>query len=262
MKHSEFEELVSIMRRLRSENGCPWDRAQSHQTLRQYLLEETYEVLEALDDQDQEELKIELGDLLLQIVFHAQIADENDEFDIWDVVQGINEKLIRRHPHVFGEMKLATPEAVRENWEKIKMKEGKKSVIDGVPRELSGLLRAFRLQKKAAQVGFDWDDVSQVWQKLNEEEEELKEAIETRNPARIEEEFGDLLFSLVNLSRFIKVNPEDALRQTINKFIRRFKLIEAKLNEIGKTPEDCTLAEMDRIWDKVKAEEKIHPQES
>jgi MazG family protein len=256
LKLNEFEELVAIMKKLRGENGCPWDRAQSHQTLRQYLLEETYEVLEALDDQNQTELKNELGDLLLQIVFHAQIADENQDFNIQDVVRGINEKLIRRHPHVFGDMTLTTPEAVRETWEKIKMKEGKKSVIDGVPRELSGLLRAFRIQKKAAQVGFDWNDVSQVWQKVKEEEAELKAAIETRDPAQIEEEFGDLIFSLVNLSRFIKVNPEDALRRTIQKFIRRFQAIEAELKEIGKTPADCTLAEMDRIWDKIKAKEK------
>lgn len=256
MASNAFDELVEIMQRLRGENGCPWDRAQSHQSLRQYLLEEAYEVLEALDNQDLTELKIELGDLLLQIVFHAQIAAEHQDFNVWDVVRGINEKLIRRHPHIFGEMHLTTPEAVLETWEKIKMKEGKKSVIDGVPRELSGLLRAFRIQKKAAQVGFDWPDISPVWDKVKEEEAELKAAVASQDAAQVEEEFGDLLFSLVNLARFLKVNPEDALRSTTNKFIRRFQAIEAELKTQGKTPADCSLAELDQIWDAIKAREK------
>jgi len=255
LKTSEFERLVTLMAQLRGENGCPWDREQTHQSLRQYLLEETYEVLEALDENDYEELKCELGDLLLQIVFHARIAEERGDFDIWDVARCINEKLIRRHPHVFGDLALNSSEEVVVNWEKIKMKEGKTSVIDGVPKALSSLLRAFRIQKKAAQVGFDWTEVAEVWQKIREEEKELTEAIQENNPLKIQEEFGDLLFSLVNLARFIKVNPEDALRNTINKFIYRFQLIEKKLSEQGKSMEACTLQEMDQIWDSIKYQE-------
>lgn len=252
----EFDRLVEIMQKLRSKDGCPWDQKQTHHSLRQYLLEESYEVLEALDDEDFEELKKELGDLLLQIVFHAQIANERGDFNIWDVVRGINEKLIRRHPHVFGDTSVNSAEEVVVNWEKIKMAEGKKSVIDGVPKELSGLLRAHRIQKKAAQVGFDWDDVREVWKKVKEEEDELREALAANDADKIENEFGDLLFSLVNLSRFIKVNPEDALRKTINKFIRRFQIIEKKLADVGKAPQDCTLEEMDLIWE---ASKSHHP---
>jgi MazG family protein len=252
---SEFGTLIDIMARLRGENGCPWDRTQTHESLKQYLLEETYEVLEALDENDIDSLKSELGDLLLQIVFHAQLAEERQDFTIWDVIQKINEKLIRRHPHVFGNVKADTPEMVLVNWEKIKLQEGKKSVIDGVPRELSGLLRAYRIQKKAAQVGFDWENIQQVWDKVKEEERELQEALADNDSQKILEEFGDLLFSWINLARFIKVNPEDALRYTTNKFIKRFKLIEQELAKHGKTPEDSTLEEMDLLWNEIKKNE-------
>ncbi len=252
---SEFETLINIMARLRGANGCPWDRAQTHDSLKQYLLEETYEVLETLDDNDIDSLKSELGDLLLQIVFHAQLAAERQDFTIRDVIQKINEKLIRRHPHVFGDEEADTPEKVLVNWEKIKLKEGKKSVIDGVPRELPGLLRAYRIQKKAAQVGFDWENIQQVWDKVKEEEGELHEALANDDKEKIQEEFGDLLFSWVNLARFIKVNPEDALRYTTNKFIKRFKLIEQELARQGKTPEESNLDEMDHIWNEIKKNE-------
>lgn len=255
MDANKFDQLVSIMKTLRDKNGCPWDREQTHDSMRQYLLEETYEVLEALDERNYLELKNELGDLLLQIVFHARIAEDRGDFNIEDVVSGINEKLVRRHPHVFGEEKIQTSKGVLRNWEKIKLKEGRKSVIDGVPKALSSLLRAFRIQKKAAHVGFDWPEVSEVWQKIREEERELEDAISQNNPEKIQEEFGDLLFSYVNLARFIDVNPEDALRSTIKKFIRRFHLMEERLGEQGKTAAESTLAEMDEVWDAIKKAE-------
>ena len=253
---TEFQRLVEIMKKLRSEDGCPWDKKQDHASMRQYLLEEAFEVLEALDNEDDKELCLELGDLLLQVVFHAQIASETGRFDIWDVANGINEKLIRRHPHIFGDITVANADEVLVNWEKIKMQEGKKSVIDGVPKALPALLRAFRIQKKASHIGFDWNKIEPVWEKVNEEQAELKQAVREADPAKIEEEFGDVLFSLVNLSRFLKVNPEDALRGTTNKFIRRFQLIEKTLADQNKTPEDCSLQEMDAIWDAEKADEK------
>ncbi|MCK5740345.1 nucleoside triphosphate pyrophosphohydrolase [bacterium] len=256
MADTEFQRLVKIMEQLRGPNGCPWDKKQDHASMRQYLIEEAFEVLEALDDGDDKELCLELGDLLLQVVFHAQMASETGRFDIWDVANGINEKLIRRHPHIFGDVTVTSAEEVVVNWEKIKMLEGKKSVVDGVPLALPALLRAFRVQKKASKIGFDWDEIEPVWEKVKEEEAELLEAVRQADPAKIEEEFGDLLFSLVNVSRFLKVNPEDALRATTNKFIRRFQFIEKTLAEQNKSPEDCSLEEMDAIWDVVKATEK------
>ena len=255
MAGKEFEELASIMNRLRQPDGCPWDRAQTHKSLRQYLLEETYEVLEALDNEDFPALKEELGDLLLQVIFHSQLAKEEGYFTIEDVVQGISDKLIRRHPNVFGDVVINTAEEQTKNWELLKKKEGRSSAIEGVPKELSALLRAWRIQQKAAQVGFDWDTISDVWAKVDEECAELKEAVETANTDKIEDEFGDVLFALVNLSRFLKINPEDALRRTIQKFSTRFQKVEKELKSRGKSPEESTLKEMDAIWNSIKKEE-------
>ena len=251
----KFEELIEIMAKLRAKDGCPWDKKQTHQTLRQYLLEETYEVLESIDQNDLPALKEELGDLLLQVVFHAQIANETNQFDINDVVESIRKKLINRHPNVFGNVVIKTAEEQTVNWEKLKKKEGRTSIIEGVPKELPALLKAHRIQAKASTVGFDWTEIESVWEKVHEELNELKDATSQKNQKNIEEEFGDLLFSLVNLSRFLKVNPEDSLRLTINKFSNRFKKVENELKNRGKSPHDSTLAEMDEIWDQVKKED-------
>ena len=251
-----FEELVAIMARLRAEDGCPWDREQTHKSLRQHLLEEAYEVIEAIDLDDYEHLKSELGDLLLQVVFHAQMASEENRFAIGDVIESINEKLIRRHPHVFGDEKIETAAEQVVAWEKSKLtKEGKKSAIDGVPKQLPALLRAYRMQGKAAAVGFDWPTIDPVWKKFDEEVDELKEAITRGDKSHIEEELGDLLFTIVNISRFLKANPEDALRGTIEKFERRFKQVEAAISAQGRSIADASLEEMDEIWDAVKAHE-------
>lgn len=254
MESNEFSRLVEIMHQLRGENGCPWDRAQTHASLRQYLLEEAYEVLESLDEQNFNELKGELGDLLLQIIFHAEIAQEQGNFTIWDVVRSINEKLIRRHPHVFGEMQLTTPDAVVMNWEKIKLREGKKSVIDGVPRALSGLLRTFRIQKKAAQVGFDSNGSASVWSKFEAEKDALHAAIQTQDPAAVQAKFGDLLFELINLARIHKINPEDALRAKTNQFVQLFHRLEQELLASGRLIQDLSAPELFELWQKVSSE--------
>lgn len=252
----EFERLVEIMKALRGPKGCPWDKKQTHRSLRQYLLEEAYEVLEAIDQDRLDDLREELGDLLLQAVFHAQIASEEGRFTILDVLREINDKLVRRHPHVFGDVVVETAEEQTRHWERLKRNEGKRSAVDGVPRELSALLRAHRVQAKAATVGFDWQRAEEVWEKVHEELNELKEACASQDQRRVEEEFGDLLFSLVNLSRFIGVNPEDALRQTVEKFIRRFKAVEEVLRERGKSPSEASLAEMDEIWERQKKKDR------
>ncbi|MFQ6617042.1 MAG: nucleoside triphosphate pyrophosphohydrolase [Fidelibacterota bacterium] len=252
MSQSKFDELVDLMKRLRGESGCPWDREQTHKTLRKYLLEEAYEIIETIDEEKWNELKEELGDLLLHVVFHSQIASERGEFKISDVLDSIIDKIKRRHPHVFGNVKVKGSEDVRRNWEEIKYNEGRRSRLDGVPRELSALLRARRLQMKAAEVGFDWEKESDVWSKVEEELGEFKTACKSGIPEKMEEELGDLLFSLVNLSRFIDVNPEDALRKTVTKFVARFKKIEEELEKEGKKPEDVSLEEMDHIWERSK----------
>ena len=256
--NDRFGELVRIMARLRGENGCPWDREQTHASIKPYLLEETYEVLESIDENDPAKLEEELGDLALQIVFHAQMADEAGLFTIADVLRGINEKLRRRHPHIFGDVKADTAQEVLFNWEQIKKLErekaqGRASLLDGVPRELPALLRAHRLQEKASRVGFDWNEARQVFQKVEEELAELRAAMESEQPDRMEAELGDLLFSLVNLGRFIAVNPEDALRKTIARFIDRFQYIEEELARRGTAPGQVTLEEMDALWAEAKA---------
>ncbi len=256
MAGESFVRLVEIMRRLRSENGCPWDRKQTHRSLRQYLLEETYEALDCLDRDDLACLKEELGDLLLQIVFHAQIAEEEGVFTIDDVIQTITDKLIRRHPNVFGDAVIETAEEQSRNWERLKQEEGRRSVLSGVPKHLPALLRAYQVQAKAARVGFDWEDSRDVWNKVEEELDELKQAVKEGATREVEQEFGDLLFSLVNLARFLHVNPEDALRGTIAKFEERFLRIEEELRRRGKRPEDSSLEEMDEIWNEAKKKER------
>lgn len=247
-----FQKLVEIVEKLRNPDGCPWDKEQTHESLRPYLLEETYEVLESIDNQDFNGLKEELGDLLLQSVFHAQIAKENKNFNIFEVLEQINNKLIRRHPHVFGNAKINTADEQHINWERIKKKEGKKSVLDGVPRHAPALLRAYRIQRKAATVGFDWTSIDPVWEKMEEEIQELKEALIQQDRSQIEEEFGDLLFVIVNLSRFCKINAEDALRQAVDKFIDRFQQLENILETEGETLQHVSLKEMDEIWNRIK----------
>lgn len=247
----EFEQLLSIMHRLRRE--CPWDRKQTPHSLRQYILEEAYETVEAIDNENWGELKKELGDMLLQIVFQAEIAVEKERFDLEQVIRHINEKLIRRHPHVFGDITVSDDKEVKNNWEQIKIsEENRQSVLDGVPRHLSALLRAQRLQDKAANVGFDWPEGGGVLEKLKEEIQELELAISQNNPEELENELGDILFSLVNLARFHHFNAEDALRATINKFIGRFQYIEQKLKEHNKSIHHSSLEEMDRLWEESK----------
>ena len=250
---SEFARLVQIMERLRRGDGCPWDREQTYKSLRQYLLEETYEVLELIDAGNYDELKNELGDLLLQVIFQSQIAGEEGRFTIFDVLKKINEKLIHRHSNVFGNVVVRNAEEQTVNWEKMKKKEDKdRSVIDGVPKQLSALLRAYRMQSKAATVGFDWENVHQVWEKVEEEINELKQSIDDNSPQEIEMEFGDLLFAMVNLSRFINVNPEDALRMAIEKFSARFHQMEKEVADSNKSLHDMKLEQMDEIWEEIK----------
>ncbi|MGB9697193.1 MAG: nucleoside triphosphate pyrophosphohydrolase [Ignavibacteria bacterium] len=250
----KFDRLVEIVRKLRKE--CPWDREQTHSSLRRCLLEETYEVLDALDVGDVEELKKELGDLLLQVVFHSIMAEENNEFSLEDVIDIEVEKLIRRHPHVFGDVKVSNSDEVKQNWEKHKIKEGRKSILEGIPIELPALFRAYRIQEKAAKVGFDWKQIEPVYEKILEEIEELKTNIQKyKTGDEVEEEFGDVLFALVNYARFLKINPEDALRKTINKFVHRFNKIEQYAQENNLNIADMPLEEMDVIWNKVKKQQ-------
>ncbi|MCX7830965.1 MAG: nucleoside triphosphate pyrophosphohydrolase [Acidobacteria bacterium] len=252
-----FAELVEIMEKLRSPKGCPWDRAQKREDLKTYLLEETYEVLDAIDEKSDEKLKEELGDLLLQIIFHAQISKEEKKFDIEDVCKEINEKLVRRHPHVFSTTEAKTPDAVLKNWEKIKKGEKKgKSALEGVPKTFPALLKAYRLQEKAGRVGFDWEETRQVEKKVKEELIELQEAMKQNDKQKIREELGDLLFAIVNLSRFLRIDPEDALQSANEKFIKRFKSIERKAREGGRELHGMTLAEMDALWEEAKRDER------
>jgi tetrapyrrole methylase family protein/MazG family protein len=247
------------MARLRGEDGCPWDREQTSESIKPYLVEETYEVLEAIDEQDPAKLKEELGDLMLQIVFHAQMAEEAGAFTVRDVLAAINDKLVRRHPHVFGDVKADTAQEVLFNWEQIKQTErrrekGQASLLDGVPRELPALLRAHRLQEKASRVGFDWQEAQEVFRKVEEELAELRAAMQGQAAERVEAELGDLLFALVNLSRFLAVNPEEALRKTIARFIARFRYIEEELARRGRSLRQASLEEMDALWAEAKAQ--------
>lgn len=250
----KFDELVKIMEILRSEKGCPWDRVQTHDTLKRYLLEETYELIEAIENKEPESIKEELGDLLLQIVFHSQIAKEEGNFDVEDVIQTIIQKMIGRHPHVFGEAEFKTPEEVLNQWDDRKREEGKlhESILDGVPKALPALLKAYKIQSRVAKVGFDWDNIGGVIDKIKEELGEVEEAINSGEKDKIEEEIGDLLFSIVNLARFLKIDPETALRKTNRKFEKRFRKLEKLAKNKGKTLKDMTLKEMDNLWDEIK----------
>lgn len=245
-----FERLVSIMNDLREK--CPWDKKQTVQSLRQMTLEETYELADAITDENWKGIKEELGDLLLHIVFYAKIGSEQKAFAIDDVINGICEKLIARHPHIYGDVKVADEEDVKRNWEKLKMKEGKTSVLSGVPKTLPALIKAMRLQEKAKQVGFEWENKEQVWEKVKEEESELKEAIALNDKTKVEEEFGDLLFSLVNFARFLEIDAENSLELTNKKFTKRFTQMEEAAAEGAKPLAQMSLEEMDAIWNRIK----------
>jgi XTP/dITP diphosphohydrolase len=245
-----FDRLLNIMDDLREK--CPWDRKQTIHTLRQQSIEELYELADAITDSDWKSIKEELGDLLLHIVFYAKIGSEQGQFTITDVINGICEKLIYRHPHIYGDVKVENEEQVKQNWEKLKLKEGKTSVLSGVPLSLPALVKAMRLQSKAKEVGFEWDNTAQVWEKVKEEVQELEEVAATGNTDEIEAEFGDVLFSLVNYSRFLKIDAENALERTNKKFITRFQYIEKKAAEKGKTLDEMTLGEMDELWNEAK----------
>ena len=245
-----FDRLLTIMDELREQ--CPWDRKQTMQTLRHLTIEETYELGDAILDNDLEEVKKELGDILLHIVFYAKIGSETQDFDIADVAHGICDKLINRHPHIYGDVKVENEEEVKQNWENIKLKEGKKSVLEGVPNGLPSLVKANRIQDKVAGVGFDWEKPEQVFEKLKEELGELQEEVEANDADKMESEFGDVLFSMVNYARFLKINPENALERTNKKFINRFQYLEQKAKEAGKTMSDMSLAEMDVFWEEAK----------
>ena len=260
--NSSFAELVEVMARLRAPEGCPWDREQTHATLKPYLLEEAYEALEAIDAADDDELCKELGDVLLQVVFHAQIAAEEGRFSIEEVGRAIVDKLIRRHPHVFGDVDVDGSDQVLRNWEQIKKQERQEqgdqtpSLLEGIPKQLPALMRAQRIQARVSRQGFDWDHIAGPLDKVEEEFAELREAWTTGKAEEIEDEFGDLLFALVNTGRFLKTDPEQALRQSTDKFERRFRALEqavqAKKQEIG----DLSLEELDAVWDEIKAREK------
>lgn len=246
-----FNELLDIMDELRAK--CPWDKVQTFESLRHLTIEETYELSETILDKDLDGIRNELGDLMLHLVFYARIGSESGRFDIGDVLKYINKKLVYRHPHIYGDVEANDPKTVKENWEKIKLREGRKSVLSGVPVSLPPLVKAYRIQEKAKGVGFDWEEPEQVWEKVIEELDELHYEVQNgMNHDRMEHELGDLLFALVNYARFIQVNPEDALERTNKKFIRRFQHLEKKAEEMGKSLKDMTLAEMDVFWEEAK----------
>ena len=252
----KFEELITIVKRLKAPDGCPWDREQTNASLLPYFLEEAYEVIESVDNENWIELKEELGDILLHVIFQAVLAEENGHFNINDSLDNVNEKLVRRHPHVFGDAKADKAFHAKQNWEAEKHKEkNRKSRLDGVPKTLPALIRAQRLQQKASYAGFDWDKVEQVWDKIHEEILELKEAQSNNTKEHIAEEIGDVLFSVVNLARFLDIPAEDALRRTNKKFTDRFSQVEAELKKRGKMVEDSSLEEMDAIWNEAKQNE-------
>ena len=255
MADKGFDDLVAIMARLRGADGCPWDRRQTKDDLKPFLIEETYEIVEALDKGDAQGLREELGDLLFHIIFMARIAEEERAFTINDVIQGIAEKMVRRHPHVFGDASVSGPREVEANWAKLKAAEKPRaSLMAGLPLQLPALMRAYRLTQRAAHVGFDWEHKDQVWEKLEEELQEFQEALREDKQEALREELGDILFTLVNMARFIDVDPEDALRRTTNKFAQRFTFIEQRLRAQGKELQEASLAEMDALWEESKKE--------
>lgn len=252
-KEKAFIRLVEIMDKLREE--CPWDKKQTISSLRYLTIEEVYELSDAILDEDFEEIKKELGDLLLHIVFYSRIASEKNKFDISDVLNTISDKLIHRHPHIYGNVKVKDEKDVKENWEKLKLKEGKNSVLEGVPKSLPAVVKAYRIQEKVRGIGFDWQNKEQVWDKVLEEIQELKDE-EINKSDRIEEEFGDLLFALINYSRFININPEDALEKTNKRFIKRFQILESLIKKDEKEFSDLSFEEMNLFWEKAKKNQK------
>lgn len=254
-----FEDLVALMKRLREPGGCPWDREQTFASLKPFIIEEAYEVVDAIDRDDREALVEELGDFLLQAVFLARVAEEEGSFEIRDAITAIHDKLVRRHPHVFADVVAETPDAVLANWEKLKSAERKQEkkggVLSGVPQSLPALLKASRLTEKAARVGFDWEQIDDIFAKIEEEVHELREAIRAERRDEIEGEFGDLLFTIANIARRMEINPEEALQRTNRKFQRRFEAVETELERRGKTFEESSLDEMDAIWNEVKGNE-------
>jgi tetrapyrrole methylase family protein/MazG family protein len=250
-----FNDLIKLMSKLRSKHGCPWDRVQTHKSLLPYLIEESYEVLDTIEAKDDQRLKEELGDLLLQIIFHAQIAKERKKFDIYEVIENLRQKLIERHPHVFKDKKKLVTEEVLKNWEHIKLaasKAKKKSVLSGLPRHLPALLKAYRLQEKVARFNFDWERTDEIFLKIEEEIKELKRAYKKRKKEDMEEELGDVLFSWVNLCRHLKINPEFALRKTIDKFVKRFNYIERRLKQKKIPLHKAGLPLLDSLWEEAK----------
>lgn len=245
-----FNRLLDIMDELREK--CPWDKKQTLESLRHLTIEETYELGDAILDNDLQEIKKELGDLLLHIVFYSKIGSETNDFDIADVANSICDKLIDRHPHIYGDVVVEDEEEVKRNWEKLKLKEGRKSVLEGVPKSLPALVKASRIQDKVKGVGFDWEESHQVWDKVQEELNELQEEVKVGDQDKMEAEFGDVLFSMINYARFLKINPEDALERTNKKFIKRFKYLESKAGELGKDLSEMSLAEMDVFWEEAK----------
>ncbi len=246
-----FQRLLTIMNDLRAK--CPWDKVQTFETLRTLSIEEVYELSDAIIEGDKGNIKKELGDVLLHIVFYAKIASETNDFDITGVMDSLCEKLIHRHPHIYGDVKVTNETEVKENWEKLKLKEGNKSVLGGVPKSLPAMIKAQRIQEKARAVGFDWDEPQQVWDKVTEELNELKQEIDNKAlHSKIEDEFGDLLFSIINYARFVGINPEDALERTNKKFIKRFQYLEQAAKDSGKDISSMTLPEMDVYWNEAK----------
>ena len=247
---SAFERLLDIMDELREQ--CPWDNKQTFESLRHLTIEETYELGDAILDNDLQEIKKELGDLLLHIVFYAKIGSEQNTFDIGDVANELCDKLINRHPHIYGDTKVDGADQVIKNWESIKLKEGRNSVLEGVPKSLPALVKAFRIQEKAAGVGFEWDNAKDVLDKVKEEITEFNQEVEDQNHAEMEDEFGDVIFSLINYARYLKINPESALERTNKKFIKRFKYIEESAKNEGKVINELTLDQMEAFWNKAK----------
>lgn len=245
-----FDRLLTIMDELRV--GCPWDKKQTIESLRHLTIEETYELGDAILDNDLEEVKKELGDLLLHIVFYAKIGSETKDFDIADVANSISDKLVSRHPHIYGDIDVADAKEVERNWEKLKLKEGKKSVLEGVPRSLPALVKASRIQDKVSGVGFNWEEPQQVFEKVQEELAEFQVEIEANDQEKMEAEFGDVLFSMINYARFLKIDPESALERTNKKFIKRFQYLESKAKDLNKDLSDMTLSEMDTFWEEAK----------
>ncbi|WP_213975105.1 nucleoside triphosphate pyrophosphohydrolase [Tepidanaerobacter acetatoxydans] len=260
MAKCTLDDLVDIMAKLRGNPGCPWDKSQTHETLKPFLIEEAYEVIDAIDRNNKDDLVEELGDLLLQIVFHSRLAQERGDFDIGDVINGVCNKMVRRHPHIFGDITVDGTEEVLKNWEEIKreekdMKTEAQSMMN-LPKTLPALMKAFKVQEKAARVGFDWDDVKGAFDKVYEELEELKEVYNTGNSDKIREEMGDLIFACVNVARFLEVEPELAVNDAVKKFIRRFDFVETEAAKSDKNLQEMNLQEMDILWEQSKNQEK------